>query len=335
MEKIGGGRRGNIEIYNQKNKKIARKTALKGKESIIQKEIFIIKKLNQYGINFVPQIQYTGENFFEYEFIEGIHFSEAYENQNKNKNLMLDLLYKAYCLDRCGIIHGELMRPYKNIIVGEQNKIYIIDFERGKYGDFSGKNLKLLSQWIKNEGFLSIKDLKTIGQLKNPDEIYQYIKRKIKKPKLYSLLSIILGFVSLDLLTKWIFYNKSIGEQFIFLNPAFNEGIARGVQIDMTIIMLISFISFFVFWFVYNKNWISGTVLILFVAGALGNLIDRLFLGGVRDFIMIGDFPIFNIADIYLSIAISILIWEEIIFPITHYLLYRKGHTGKDKTNKY
>jgi signal peptidase II len=53
------------------------------------------------------------------------------------------------------------------------------------------------------------------------------------------------------------------------------------------------------------------------LAGALGNLYDRLFLGYVIDFIEIhyGNFywPIFNIADISISIGVILLLYTTFI----------------------
>ena len=65
----------------------------------------------------------------------------------------------------------------------------------------------------------------------------------------------------------------------------------------------------------------NDRVFILFLAGTLGNLVDRIFLDGVRDFISIGTFPVFNLADCFLSLAVMILIRNE-IFPC----IYKKKH---------
>lgn len=50
--------------------------------------------------------------------------------------------------------------------------------------------------------------------------------------------------------------------------------------------------------------------LIMIAAGAGGNLIDRLHLGYVRDFIYFSliHFPVFNVADMYVTIAVFFLI---------------------------
>jgi signal peptidase II len=44
------------------------------------------------------------------------------------------------------------------------------------------------------------------------------------------------------------------------------------------------------------------------LGGALGNLIDRLTIGYVVDFISIGNFPVFNVADASISTGVAVLI---------------------------
>ncbi len=44
------------------------------------------------------------------------------------------------------------------------------------------------------------------------------------------------------------------------------------------------------------------------LGGAVGNLIDRLFQGHVTDFISVGTFPVFNIADSSITIGVIVLI---------------------------
>lgn len=50
------------------------------------------------------------------------------------------------------------------------------------------------------------------------------------------------------------------------------------------------------------------------LGGAVGNLIDRLIHGTVTDFISVGSFPVFNVADACISIGVAILMaamWVE------------------------
>ncbi len=67
--------------------------------------------------------------------------------------------------------------------------------------------------------------------------------------------------------------------------------------------------------------------MVLLAAGALGNLIDRLFNGGkVTDFIDIKIIHVFNIADACITLAAALL--------IVHWLSEIKGHPGPEKTAK-
>jgi signal peptidase II len=43
------------------------------------------------------------------------------------------------------------------------------------------------------------------------------------------------------------------------------------------------------------------------LGGALGNLIDRLIFGPVTDFISVGNFAIFNVADASISLGVALL----------------------------
>ena len=57
---------------------------------------------------------------------------------------------------------------------------------------------------------------------------------------------------------------------------------------------------------------------ILLGSGAIGNFIDRIFLGYVRDFIYFKwiNFPVFNIADIYVTVGIG-------LFAILIFFVYK------------
>lgn len=52
-------------------------------------------------------------------------------------------------------------------------------------------------------------------------------------------------------------------------------------------------------------TWIA---LVLILGGALGNYLDRLFRGFVVDFIHVPYWPVFNVADIWLSVGFALLV---------------------------
>lgn len=57
------------------------------------------------------------------------------------------------------------------------------------------------------------------------------------------------------------------------------------------------------------ESAVARTALALIAAGATGNLIDRVLLGGVTDFMDLGWWPVFNVADMSLDIGVAMLVW--------------------------
>jgi len=53
----------------------------------------------------------------------------------------------------------------------------------------------------------------------------------------------------------------------------------------------------------------------ILMGGAIGNLIDRLAMGGVTDFVDVGRWPIFNIADASITVGIFLLIVVTSVAP--------------------
>ena len=107
-----------------------------------------------------------------------------------------------------------------------------------------------------------------------------------------------------------------------------NEGIAFGLlsfenQFYYNLITIfIILILFVIIWFAYNKKGIEKLCFLGIVGGALGNLFDRLYYSSVIDFIdiSINNFHwfIFNIADIFISLGVFMLIILEFIKKKNH-----------------
>ncbi len=57
-----------------------------------------------------------------------------------------------------------------------------------------------------------------------------------------------------------------------------------------------------------RKDWWLRLALSMMFAGALGNLIDRFQFGHVTDFISVGNFAIFNVADSSISVGVAVMI---------------------------
>ncbi len=118
----------------------------------------------------------------------------------------------------------------------------------------------------------------------------------------------IIVFTGLDMLSKYFFYNRQYLTHTPYILPILNKGISRSLQVPFMIIMIISILGIGIFIRLFTTKKINRIITTLLIGGTLGNLIDRVLLGGVRDFINIRlfNFPIFNLADMMLSIGVAI-----------------------------
>ena len=86
-------------------------------------------------------------------------------------------------------------------------------------------------------------------------------------------------------------------------------GLLKGMSGIFTILaILVSLAIIYYFPRVSEKDWPLRLAMCLQLAGAMGNLIDRLVYGHVTDFISVGNFPVFNVADSSITIGVVVLI---------------------------
>ena len=101
------------------------------------------------------------------------------------------------------------------------------------------------------------------------------------------------------------------------IDLVFNKGAAygilhgqRGLLIGVSVFVLI--ISLWGHRYLAKTSWSKWGLSIL-LAGTLGNLIDRILLGHVVDYINIYIFPVFNLADICIDIGVGLFLIEMIL----------------------
>lgn len=153
--------------------------------------------------------------------------------------------------------------------------------------------------------------------------------------------------IATDLLTKTYFKNlydnngrTTVIENFFYFSFTLNSGSAFSFLADkswgqtffkvLTCFAMVAFIAFFVYALKNNHKFL-GVGILFVIGGTLGNFIDRLAFDCVRDFIsfVFGSyyFPIFNLADTYLTIGTVML--------IVHYLFIDKNAIfKKNEDNK-
>lgn len=120
-----------------------------------------------------------------------------------------------------------------------------------------------------------------------------------------------------DQLTKeWAITNLSLEKSTdIGLALVHNDGIVFGFDLPLALIYLltVAILAFGTYLVIENKLWrdkwhLAGLALLL--AGALGNLIDRIRFGYVIDFIKVYWWPTFNLADVWIVLAVIVFSWE-------------------------
>jgi signal peptidase II len=134
------------------------------------------------------------------------------------------------------------------------------------------------------------------------------------------LLAVLVAVFAADQLTKMLVVGGlELGESwpvegFLRLTHARNTGTAFGLfQNQAMVLTIVSFAAVAAIVFFY-RNAIASPLLRaalgLQLGGAFGNLLDRVRLGYVVDFVDVGPWPIFNIADSSIVFGIAILAWH-------------------------
>ena len=134
----------------------------------------------------------------------------------------------------------------------------------------------------------------------------------------------IAGVIGLDLITKYLADTRIPPYEPLEVLPFFNlvnvenTGAAFSMLSGMGNVFFISVaiiaIAFIVYLLMRTEEHPLSLALIL--GGAVGNLVDRLYLGHVRDFL---DFhlagwhwPAFNVADAALTVGLGLLLWQSL-----------------------
>jgi signal peptidase II len=130
--------------------------------------------------------------------------------------------------------------------------------------------------------------------------------------------------VTVDQLTKaWVVANLGDGQPPIVIVPnvlelifRLNTGMAFSLLLDfpglLTIIAAIASVTLIVIiWRLQRPWWALNLALALLLGGAVGNLIDRLTIGAVVDFVYLRliNFPAFNVADSALTCGVILAAW--------------------------
>jgi len=144
----------------------------------------------------------------------------------------------------------------------------------------------------------------------------------------YSLIVVIL--LGLDIITKILLEGSYKDYGIIAINSVHNTGVSFGMLKSVSpiafIILSLAVIGLLVY---YRKEFKGFEIyLTLIITGIVGNLIDRVFLGYVRDFIDLKWWPIFNVADSLMFIGVFGIIITIIVQEV------KKAKKKKKRLNK-
>ncbi len=150
--------------------------------------------------------------------------------------------------------------------------------------------------------------------------------KKSKERNIIPLICVAIPVLILDWGTKWLVQNYiTQGTEVIPIIPGFfnlrhdrNTGAAFGVLAGHRVLLILITIVALVFIFSYylrfrESRWMQVSLGFL-LGGAIGNFIDRLYLGEVVDFLQFGIvsrrifWPTFNVADVSVCIGAGMLI---------------------------
>jgi|TARA_Y100000389_G_scaffold200834_1_gene242134 signal peptidase II len=141
----------------------------------------------------------------------------------------------------------------------------------------------------------------------------------------------ILTIFFIDRLSKFLIieYSEKLGDDNLFessflnFNLIWNDGIAFGLlSFDQKnyynfITFIIILITLIILWMIIKTKKIEKLGFMMIFGGSLGNIYDRLYYSAVPDFIdlHINNFHwfIFNVADIFISLGVFMLIYYEIL----------------------
>lgn len=154
------------------------------------------------------------------------------------------------------------------------------------------------------------------------------MKKLLDRPKIYKIRYGIVTTLVILLCIFWDMFFKiitdgfdvTIIDGFFWFSSTHNTGAAYGIfagKLTMLIVVTcVMLVLIFVYnWFHKNKSIFYCVSLGLICGGAIGNLIDRIFLGYVRDFIKFSFFNFnFNIADACLTIGVVLFAIYLIFF---------------------
>ena len=118
---------------------------------------------------------------------------------------------------------------------------------------------------------------------------------------------------NLSLNTSWLPESLDWLSSYARITYIQNKGASFGMFQDGKVVLSILAVLVIIaaIYYVLTVDFADGWMLAaagLYIGGAIGNLIDRLTIGSVTDFVSVGTFYIFNVADASINISVAMLL---------------------------
>jgi signal peptidase II len=138
--------------------------------------------------------------------------------------------------------------------------------------------------------------------------------------------SVLVGVLALDQLTKWLVVSElgreserrrvDLWEPHLALEYVENTGAAfgllrgQGAYLLVLAVVVVGGLIAFLRWTEPTKTMAASIGLL--IGGALGNALDRVRLGYVVDYVAVGIWPKFNLADSAITIGVLLFVWTTL-----------------------
>lgn len=216
--------------------------------------------------------------------------------------------------DIVSIKDGRKVGRIIDVKIDEQGKIeyFVIEQKRGLKNFMSSTNESNIAyNYIEKIG----SDVILVNLWYNKLSQGDYMNRKIFIIAIFALLIDQISKIVIGLYFK---LNESIAilKNFFSITLVHNTGAAWSIlqnkNILIIIFSIIALVIIYRFMFLFKTNKRNNLAFGLLVGGVFGNMLDRIIYGYVRDFfdftIFSYDYPVFNVADIFIVVGVILLI---------------------------
>lgn len=131
--------------------------------------------------------------------------------------------------------------------------------------------------------------------------------------------SVLLSIIAATAADMWISTRIPVFGSFFGITYTHNPGIAWGIRLPAGIQELLISIALLAVLYLAIQAQKTGSSRLsviaygLVVGGGFANIVDRFRDGVVTDYIQIGSFPVFNVADTFVTIGVVLLLLESIL----------------------